>query len=312
MIPTYNCATYLRETLTSVLAQDPGPDTMQIEVIDDCSTQDDPAGVVEELGHGRIVFYRQPRNVGHTNNFNTCLQRSQGRLIHILHGDDYVLDGFYHTMQRHFDETLVIGAAFCRDIHMDEHSHWLSISPLLQLESGILSNWLERIAGGQRLQAPSMVVRREVYERLGGFDRRLSYYAEDWEMWVRIAAHYPVWYEVRPLAVYRIRSNSLSGHSVRTGENGRDYRQAIEINKSHLPAERVVELSNRARENFSLACLRRAHRLRKAGDTRGSMAQMQEAIKSRLSIRVLAGVILLFAMWAGRTVGLTRFISPDD
>ncbi len=43
MIPTYNCAGYLRETLASVLSQDPGPEIMQIEVIDDRSTQDDPA-----------------------------------------------------------------------------------------------------------------------------------------------------------------------------------------------------------------------------------------------------------------------------
>ena len=42
MIPTYNCADYLHETLKSVLAQDPGSEVMQIEVIDDCSTQDDP------------------------------------------------------------------------------------------------------------------------------------------------------------------------------------------------------------------------------------------------------------------------------
>lgn len=34
MIPTYNCASYLRETLASVLAQDPGPDLMQIAVVD--------------------------------------------------------------------------------------------------------------------------------------------------------------------------------------------------------------------------------------------------------------------------------------
>ena len=39
---------------------------------------------------------------------------------------------------------------------------------------------------------PSIVVRRSVYERLGSFDRRLVC-AEDWEMWVRIAAHYPIW-----------------------------------------------------------------------------------------------------------------------
>ncbi|HZG65515.1 MAG TPA: glycosyltransferase, partial [Herpetosiphonaceae bacterium] len=53
MIPTYNCARYLRGTLESVLAQDPGPDHMQIEVVDDGS-QDDPAAVVAEVGRGRV------------------------------------------------------------------------------------------------------------------------------------------------------------------------------------------------------------------------------------------------------------------
>jgi glycosyltransferase involved in cell wall biosynthesis len=73
MIPTYNCANYLRETLASVLAQDPGSDLMQIEVVDDHSTKDDPAAVVEELGRGRVSFYRQPENVGYIRNFETCL-----------------------------------------------------------------------------------------------------------------------------------------------------------------------------------------------------------------------------------------------
>ena len=52
MIPTYNCARYLRETLASVLAQDPGPEVMQIKVIDDCSTLDDPEAVVTETWTG--------------------------------------------------------------------------------------------------------------------------------------------------------------------------------------------------------------------------------------------------------------------
>ncbi len=59
MIPTYNCAKYLRETLLSVLAQDPGAEVMQIEVIDDCST-DNPAAVVEEVGR------RMRRNHSHS------------------------------------------------------------------------------------------------------------------------------------------------------------------------------------------------------------------------------------------------------
>jgi len=110
MIPAYECASYLRETLASVLAQDPGPELMQIEVVDDAST-DAPEKVVEELGGGRVAFHRQPRNVGHIANFNTCLERSRGQLVHLLHGDDCVREGFYRTMQQPFTQHPEIGAA---------------------------------------------------------------------------------------------------------------------------------------------------------------------------------------------------------
>ncbi len=73
MIPTYNCANYLRETLASVLAQDLGPDFMQIMVVDDHSLKDDPEAVVRKIGNGRVEFYRQETNVGHVKNFQTCL-----------------------------------------------------------------------------------------------------------------------------------------------------------------------------------------------------------------------------------------------
>lgn len=63
MIHTYNCANYLRETLASVLTQDPGSNVMQIGVIDDHSTKDDPRAVVEELDKGRVGFYQQPQSV---------------------------------------------------------------------------------------------------------------------------------------------------------------------------------------------------------------------------------------------------------
>ena len=50
LIPTHNCAHYLRETLQSVLAQDPGEAIMEIIVVDDHSTKDDPEAVVKEFG----------------------------------------------------------------------------------------------------------------------------------------------------------------------------------------------------------------------------------------------------------------------
>jgi hypothetical protein len=37
MIPTFHCARFLRQTVESVLSQGSGPDVVQIEVVDDCS-----------------------------------------------------------------------------------------------------------------------------------------------------------------------------------------------------------------------------------------------------------------------------------
>src|SRR6266404_5845162 len=169
MIPTHDCAGYLRETLTSVLMQAPGPEVMQIEVVDDYSTKDDPEAVVQELGKGRVTFFRQLQNVGQLANFETCLLRARGQLVHLLHGDDAVKDGFYRSLQCAFTEHPEIGAAFCRHIFMDERGQRQEISPLEQDEPGILENWVERIAEAQRIQTPSIVVRREVYERIGAF-----------------------------------------------------------------------------------------------------------------------------------------------
>lgn len=290
MIPTYNCAAYLRETLASVLIQDPGAEIMQIEVIDDHSTQDDLARIVEELGRGRVSFYQQPQNVGHIKNFQTCLERSRGQLVHLLHGDDCVRNGFYRTMQRGFDQHPEIGASFCRHIIMDEQGHWQYVSWLEQSEPGILDHWLERIAVEQRIQTPSIVVRRAVYEQLGGFDRRLTW-TEDWEMWVRIAAQYPVWYEPQALALYRIHSNSSSGQKTRSGENMRDVRRSISIFQAYLPETNAAKLVQKARENWAIEAIYTASIFVNQQDFTAAMTQIREALKCRCSLVVIQKIV---------------------
>jgi GT2 family glycosyltransferase len=300
MIPTYNCAKYLRETLASVLAQDPGSELMQIEVIDDHSTQDDPETVVKELGQGRVTFYQHPENVGSIKNFNTCLQRSRGKLVHLLHGDDCVRQGFYQKLQQAFEQEPTIGLAFCRHVNFDEHSHWQWFAELHQAERGILPNWLEQIATINRIQPPSVVVRREVYEKLGGFDSRICCCAEDWELWVRIAANYPVWYEPEPLALYRFHSSSLTGRCARSGQNVRDLRTAIEITQSYLPDGLADQLTREARENWAMYAVKYiAPKMLNEGDIDAAFTQIQEVLKCSRSPKVIKAVSVLMK-WFGK------------
>lgn len=299
MIPTYNCATYLRQTLQTVLAQDPGPDKMQIEVIDDCSTADDPETVAGELGKGRVTFYRQPQNVGHVANFNTCLSRARGQLVHLLHGDDCVRHDFYEKMQNIFMDRADLGAAFCSTMFINERSEAYYILKVENSQGGILESWLETIAMKQRLTPPSIVVRREVYEKVGGFDDRIRHYGEDWEMWVRIAAHYPVWYLVEPLAFYRTHDKSLSRRTLKTGENMQDLRRVIEINWTSLPAARATQLSGRARKYVASAAIKQSRRMIVSGDTRGAAAQILGALRFSWAPDTLgkAIVIALMLLW---------------
>jgi len=289
MIPTFNCARYLADTLNSVLAQDPGPDIMQIEVVDDHSNEDDPETVVRSIGQGRVQFHRQTSNVGITRNFATCLSRSRGKLVHLLHGDDCVRDGFYSKLGQAFEARPEIGAAFCRHIFMDAQGHWLSLSHLEQRASAILANGLERLAQEQRIMTPSIVVRRAVYEELGGFDSRLIC-SEDWEMWVRIAARYPIWYEVEPLALYRMHAHSNTGRHVGTAEDMRYTGAAIEMFKHYLPEDRADRLTRQAKETYAHSAINAASVLLSRGDLAGARAQLREAMHLSHSRRVTSKI----------------------
>ncbi|PWG03423.1 glycosyltransferase family 2 protein [Sphingosinicella humi] len=276
MIPTYNCAQYLQDTLASVLAQDPGPGVMQIEVVDDCSTSDNPEAVVREFGAGRVSFHRRPANGGHVANFRTCLERSRGHLIHLLHGDDAVRPGFYDKLLRGFEAGDDIGAAFCRQIYIDEKGQQVWISEPERQESGPLDHWLERIAERQLIQTPSIAVRRKVYETIGTFDPRLSW-SEDWEMWVRIAAHYGMWHEVEPLALYRVHQSSSTATRIRTGENLRDARRAVEITQTYLPPELSPVRAKSLRFWAEDAITNRIPLLLRRDEFQAALAQLREA-----------------------------------
>lgn len=297
MIPTYNGTKYLEQTLLSVLEQDPGLEQMQIEVIDDCSTEDDPEPLVEKISQGRITFTRQPQNLGQIRTWNHCIQRAYGQWVHILHQDDVVLPGFYCRLKEAIVSQSEIGAAFCRYVYMDEESHWQALSAIERKTPGILENWLELIATAQRIQFPSIVVKRSTYEQLGGFCPD-AYSASDWEMWKRIAAHYPVWFEPQPLACFRLHSLSESSRLIKSGANIAHTRKAIELSNSYLPKSIARRLSCQAKEHYALYALNTARQLFAVNDSSAAIAQIREALNCSKSLQVLQTMFQILA-WAG-------------
>src|ERR1035441_1558771 len=90
---------FLRKTLESVLQQDAGADTMQIEVVDDGSPEGNVEAMVKSIAGARVQISRTPKNLGLAGCWNTCIERARGQWVHLLHHDDYVLPGFYAQLK---------------------------------------------------------------------------------------------------------------------------------------------------------------------------------------------------------------------
>ena len=258
MIPTHDCAAYLRHTLASVLAQDPGPELMQIEVVDDASS-DAPEAVVEELGRGRVGFFRQPRNVGHVANFNTCLERSRGRLVHLLHGDDCVRDGFYAAMGRLL-EAEHHGRRGVLPLHRDRRAGRLEQHRRARAALRRADRRLAR--EDRRRPAPADAVHggapRRSYERLGGFDGRAGLRARTGRCGSGSPRTIRSPTSRQPLALYRVHHASPDGphgaygrerpgpapgdrdqpRALPAGPGRRDRSQGAARDGHHLPAPR--------------------------------------------------------------------------
>ncbi len=296
MIPTYNGTKYLAQTLKSVLQQDPGADWMQIEVVDDCSTAGDIEALVQEIGQGRVLFYRNPQNLGLLKNWDACIRRARGHWVHLLHQDDFVLPEFYEHLQAGIEQEPSIGAAFCRNVYVDEDSHWQSLATLERKIPGVLTDWLERISITQRVQFPAIVVKRSTYETLGGFCPQARS-AADWEMWKRIAAYYPVWYEPALLACFRLHSQSTSSGLIQRGENIADTRLAIEVTQTYLPPAIADRVSSQAKQGYAFQALTTARQMLSQDEWRGAMNQFREGLRCSSSLTVLkSGIFILLLM----------------
>jgi glycosyltransferase involved in cell wall biosynthesis len=254
MIPTYNSGEYLRQTLQSVLSQDLGEDQMQIEVVDGCSTEDDPEKITKELGKGRVAFHRLAENQGPAHTFNACVERARGNWVHLLHGDDMVLPGFYEAYAAAIDAHPEARTVMAQTVIVDEENRWIDLFGLTPpAAGGIVDDFLTKQAVQQLVLCPSVVVHREAYERAGGFCTSFTH-VTDWDMWFRLGEVGSVAWMKRPYALFRVHRESDTSRQNLTASNIRERYFVIAANLQRLNHDLSaadVKPSWRARLAFS-------------------------------------------------------------
>lgn len=233
MIPTYNCSIYLEQTLLSVLKQDPGEDMMQIEVLDDCSTDDDPYEVVKRIGGGRVKFFKQPINVGAVNNFNLCIERAKGEFVHILHGDDLLLHGFYDQIDfliKHNSDCYLYAT---RSNYINEINEIIAVSPLIDTLRTVSKNNISMFYSTP-IQFASVVLRRSFYDQNEKFDTSLIHTA-DVDMWARAIFKGGGIVSTHIFSSYRIFLGNDSSKLERSADNLKDMLRLCEKFDVHYP-----------------------------------------------------------------------------
>lgn len=296
MIPVYNCIDFLKETLESVLQQAQDMEFMQIEVVDDCSNDGNVEKLVNEIGKGRVSYFRQKENSGSLRNFETCINRSKGKYVHLLHGDDKIESGFYDEINRLFCDYPEAAAAFTNFNYINRESIKLPIENKSILDyQGIIPDFIEMIGVMQLIQPPAIVVKRKTYETLGSFFG--VHYGEDWEMWARISSRFSMAYSPQYLASYRVNHGiGISHLSYRTGQNIEDIKRVIDIIQNYLPKNKRSKITKASSAYYAKYCVKVANGLL-LNNKEAAFKQIKGAWSISKDFKTLYWTIRFYAMY---------------
>lgn len=202
VIPTYNCAQYLEQSVRSALDQTLPKEQVEVLVLDDGSADETP-GLMRRFGD-RVRYVRLPHG-GVSKARNTGIQMARGTYVAFLDADDY---WFPQRLERVLEVLRSEDRIFVNTEYYFETGgkRWdapffrsrsfacmFQLNPRAQFEFALEENFIHTMS----------IVPRTALLEVGGYNERLRY-GEDWDLWLRLLeAGYAVRLAPEPCAVYR-------------------------------------------------------------------------------------------------------------
>lgn len=194
IITNYNGARFVIKTLASVLQEE--GENFEIIFVDDCS-EDNSLSLVESKfsREKRLRLIRLKKNVGAARARNIGARSSKGKFLFFLDNDTKLKKGWLQEINRFFKKFQSTGAAQVKLLKMDTREFDYAgdfISPFCFLVERARSvvdkgqfDQNDRIFAGK---SAGMIVRREVFNTVGGFDDDYRIFWEDtdffWRVWL--------------------------------------------------------------------------------------------------------------------------------
>jgi len=243
IIPTYNRAEFVARAIASALDQQlPAPGQVEVIVVDDESADATPE-VAASFGD-RITYVRQTnRREGAAR--NAGVERATGTYFAFLDSDDYWLPGKLAADLDRFEQPDSPALVYSRGRNVDLFDKLIGERRLNTPQGDVF--W--SLAREAFIPMSTVAVRADAFRASGGFveDRDLSGTA-DWELWLRLAARWPVGFVDHVGTCIRVHKRNMSA-------DPRYMERAMLSGVRHALADPVVAQRARGKERFIRACM---------------------------------------------------------
>lgn len=204
ILPTYNGAKYLRQSIASCLGQ--SHQNLELVIVVDGST-DDTDSVLADFSDPRLRIVRHERNRGLPEALNTGFANSRGDFLTWTSDDNWYATDAIAEMVDFLETHPSVGLVYADMWLVNEEGQMqeLDVQPPEHLKT---QPWNGIYA--------CFMYRREVYKTIGEYDPATRL-AEDYDYWLRIAERYEIAPLHHRLYYYRQHAGSLTGTHGRYG-----------------------------------------------------------------------------------------------